>query len=250
VDAADHPLPSIKRALAWLGELPEGESIKQIPVIVTDTGRWRYIPAISFWVDDFFQLTFFGDPVRPAAIEVSLHHPPKDAWEEKRVLLEYVFGLAPGLAVDDRFEDLNIHGDSFAVGDLWFSITGPNSAETPERWSVLLMHDRSLAESRAPFEELQAVSKTLAEALIDPAKPRSWQEGSWTREEIDWTRNAPSSNRPSGDSENQRSNENLSRTWSGLGGERVFMRAYERVLGHYKPASHDWLESLVAVDSE
>jgi hypothetical protein len=162
-----------------------------------------------------------------------------------------MFGLAPGLAVDDRFEDLNISGDSFAVGDLWFSVTGPQSPETPGRWSVLLMDDRTLAESRASFDELEAISETIAQALIDPSKPRSWQDGSWTADEIKWVNDAPTTNRPSGESEEQDPvDTDLRRTWTGMGVERVFVRSYERVQGHYTRSTINWLDAVTVVDSE
>lgn len=246
-DPRKHPLPPLSFALRRLREFSWSSSPRQVPVMVVDRGRWKYLPAVSFWVGGFCQVSCYGDPSRPAAIEVSLHHPPPDAWEQKRDLLEYMMGLVPGLATDNRFDNLNIRGDSFAVGDLWFSVSAPGSTESPDRWTVRLIHETSIAASRATIAELQAISEPIAETLIDPARPRSWQRGSWTADDLAWLRQAPreltepdtpvgpETSAPAGPEKGG---------WSSLGDERVFVRSFTRERGSYARSSNDWLREF------
>lgn len=247
-DASAHPLPPLSFALRRLREFSWSSSPRQVPVLVVDRGRWKYLPAVSFWVGGFCQVSCYGDPARPAALEVSLHRPAPDSWEQKRDLLEYMMGLVPGLAADNRFDNLDIRGDSFAVGDLWFSVSAPDSTDSPNRWTVRLIHEISITASRATLDELQAISEPLAETAIDPSKPRSWQRGSWTLEELAWLRDAPGIV----EAESQAGLETApvaapeKARWSSLGGERVFVRSFVRERGTYARSSNDWLREFAA----
>ena len=248
-DPSKHPLPPLGFALRRLREFSWSSSPRQVPVLVVDRGRWKYLPAVSFWVGGFCQVSCYGDPARPAAIEVSLHRPAPDAWGQKRDLLEYMMGLVPGLAADNRFDQLNIHGDSFALGDLWFSVSAPGSLENPDRWTVRLIHETSIAASRATIEELQAISEPVSETVIDPSRPRSWQRGSWTIDELAWLRQAP-------EAMNEAELQPVPETpaapavekpgWSSLGGERVFVRSFTRERGSYARSTNDWLREFAA----
>lgn len=239
---AGNPLPDTKAALAWLRNFEWSAPLAQVPVQVTDRGRWPFLPALAFSAGDFFQLRLYGDPDHPAAIEVSLPQGNTETWEAKGRLLEYMLGLVPGLAIDPRFATLNIRGDSFAVGDLWFAITGPENAETPGRWTVVLMHERSLTPARASLEELETISEPVATAMIDPDKPRSWQKGSWTPDELAGLKsNENGTQPPPPDGETNSTNEAQMRQWLALNSSRVFVRSYGRVRGHYVPTETNWL---------
>ncbi|MBE2215259.1 MAG: hypothetical protein IAE82_15410 [Opitutaceae bacterium] len=248
-DPRKHPLPPLNLALRRLREFSWSTSPRQVPVLVIDRGRWRFVPAVSFWVGGFCQVSCYGDPARPAAIEVSLHRPAPDAWEQKRDLLEYMMGLVPGLAADSRFDGLNIHGDSFAIGDLWFSVASSEATGNPDRWTVRLIHETSLAAARATLAELQSISEPLAETVIDPTKPRSWQRGSWTVDDLAWLRAAPAlaaetdgtaGPEPAPVAAPEKSG------WSVLGGERVFVRSFSRERGGYARSTNDWLREFAA----
>lgn len=247
-DPRKHPLPPLGLALRRLREFSWSSSPRQVPVLVVDRGRWKYLPAVSFWVGGFCQVSCFGDPARPAAIEVSLHRPAPEAWEQKRDLLEYMMGLVPGLAADNRFDALDIRGDSFAVGDLWFSVSGPDSAETPDRWTVRLIHETSITASRATVQELQAISEPIAETVIDPTQPRSWQRGSWTVDDLAWLRDAPRiSPAPETQGPETPPAPVMERAgWSSLGDERVFVRSFTRERGTYARSTNDWLREFAA----
>jgi len=252
-DPRSHPLPPLGLALRRLREFSWSTSPRQVPVLVADRGRWKFLPAVSFWVGGFCQVSCYGDPARPAAIEVSLHRPSRDSWEQKRDLLEYMMGLVPGLAADNRFDNLNIHGDSFAVGDLWFAVSPPESADNPDRWTVRLIHDISITASRASMQELQAISEPVTETVIDPTKPRSWQRGSWTVDELAWLRAAPGlapdaaqegpETPPAGATKAGATTAGTP-GWSSLGGERVFVRSFTRERGSYARSTNDWLREL------
>ncbi len=234
-----HPIPSISVALRELRRFDWAADVRQAPALVTDRGRWRYLPCVSFWAGGFARLNFYGDPDRPAAVEVSLLDPPEDAWDRKRELLEFILGVAPALALDDRFDQLDVHGDSFAVGDLWLAVTAPDSPESPGRWAVLLLHEVSIPASRASLEELQAISEPLKSATLDPTRPRSWQRGSWTVQDVAWLRRTTAIGQP-GNADDAVS----AQAWTALGGERVFVRSFVRDGGKYARSSNDWLREV------
>ncbi|HEX9782653.1 MAG TPA: hypothetical protein VGA56_07970 [Opitutaceae bacterium] len=236
-----HPIPSVAVALRRLHQFDWASEVGQVPALVTDRGRWQFLPCVSFWAGGFARINFYGDPERPAAIEVSLLDPPAEAWDRKRELLEFVLSVVPALALDDRFDRLDVHGDSFASEDLWFAITEPNSRESPGRWAVLLLHERSLTESRATVEEIQAVSESLQEATLDPNRPRSWQRGSWTIEDVEWLRRSISVRQTAETGDNI-----TSPAWTALGGERVFVRSFTRDGGKYARSTNDWLREVAA----
>lgn len=243
-DVPPHPLPDVPTALRRLAGFSWATELRQMPVQVSDQGRWQFLPRLSFWVADFFELAFFGDPARPSAIEVSLHHPAPTAWEQKKLLLEYVLSLVPGLALDSRFDDLDVGGDQFALGDLWFEVTGADSERTPGRWAVLLLHQVSLRDARASYDELRAISEPVAEAAIDPNRPRSWQRGTWLPEQLAWMRNAPGAEpaaTPRADAAGAPS------TFTSIG-ERVYLRAFRREGGRYVPAKIDWTREFARSD--
>jgi hypothetical protein len=206
---------------------------------VTDRGRWQFLPCLSFWAGGFARINIYGDPARPAAIEASLLDPAPDAWNEKRSLLEFMLSVAPTLALDDRFDRLNVQRDSFAAEDLWFSVTSPDSRETPGRWAVLLMHEGSVASARAALEELEAISEPLRDATLDPDRPRSWQRGSWTTDDVEWLRRGLSLGGGAGAGEAA-----PAEAWTALGSERVYVRSFAREGGKYIRVNRDWLREV------
>ena len=117
-EAGPHPIPSIATALRELRRFTWTHDVRQMPVLVTDRGRWQFVPSVSFRAADLARVTFYGDPDRPAAVEVSLLDPPADAWELKRDALAFILAVAPVLALDDRFDRLDVRGDSLAAEDL------------------------------------------------------------------------------------------------------------------------------------
>ncbi len=243
-EPAANRLPGVTDALHKLHAFPWVTDLHQVPVLVTDQGRWQFLPCISFWVADFFQLSIYGDPGRPSAIEVSLQHPAPTAWEQKRHLLEYMLSLVPGLAVDNRFDGLDLNGDQFAIGDLWFEVTGPESDKTPGRWTILLLHELSLKDARASYEELRSISELLSDATIDPSRPRSWQHGSWLPAEIASLHQTAD---PAAVEAPATTDAPAPRTaFTALGGERVYLRAFERQRGKYTRTNNDWLRDFTA----
>lgn len=237
--AAPHPVPGVSAALGRLREFPWAGEIRQVPVLVSDRGRWQQLPCVAFWAGDFFQLSFFGDPKRPAVVELSLPRPPPDAWQHKQQLLEFAYALVPGLATDSRFDRLELKGDSFAVGDLWFAVTSPESGETPGRWTLVLMHEMSIAPSRASGAELLAVSEPVDVAMLDPTQPRTWQKGSWTPAELAWLRDSAKAPPPAGSTAPAAAR-------SPMSNERVFVRSFARVRGSYVRNGADWLRPASA----
>jgi len=237
-----NPLPSTTAALEWMQSFEWSAPLVQTPVQVTDRGRWPFLPALAFSAGGFSQLSIYGDPEHPAAIEVSLPNGGTDAWEAKGKLLEYMLGLVPGLAVDSRFATLNIRGDSFAVDDLWFAITEATSAETPDRWTVVIMYERSLTPARASLEELELISEPVSAAMIDPNKPRSWQKGSWTPEEVERQHRFTSGTAPpSGPNASASPTDAQVQQWLALNNSRIFIRSFARVRGRYVPSEKVWL---------
>jgi hypothetical protein len=237
-----HPLPGVPFALRRLRGFNWGREVRQVPVLVSDRGRWHSLPCVSFWAD-FSQVSFYGDPARPAAIEISMPAPLAESWDQKRELLEYMYDIIPALVVDNRFDRLNLEGDSFAAGDLWFTLTSPENPNTPGRWTLLLMHEPSVSPARASVSELQSISEPIAEAVIDPSKPRSWQRGSWSAAELNWLRDTsvppPTSGAPV-------EAEIPAATWNSIGGERVFARSYVRQAGAYSRTASDWLKEIAS----
>jgi hypothetical protein len=240
-EAGPHPIPSIATALRELRRFAWTHDVRQMPVLVTDRGRWQFVPSVSFRAADLARVNFYGDPDRPAAVEVSLLDPPADAWELKRDALAFILAVAPVLALDDRFDRLDVRGDSLAAEDLWLTITAPDSKETPGRWTVVLLHERALAAARASLEELRAVSEPLKEATLDPTRPRSWQRATWTVSDMDWLRRSVSLGYRGNAEEAFRAE-----AWTALGGERVFVRSFVREGGKYARSTQDWLRQLAA----
>lgn len=236
-----HPLPNISTSLRRLRRFDWASKVRQVPALVTDRGTWEYLPCIAFGADESVQVNFYGDPARPAGVEVSMLDAPETAWTLKKELLEFVLSLAPTLALDDRFDRLDVRRDSFVTGDLWLAVTSPDSRETPGRWTVSLKHERSVAASRATVEELQAISEPLKDATLDPNRPRSWQRGSWTLDEVAWLRRSTGVSVPVDDDDSPHSG-----AWTALGGERVFVRSFVRDRSGYARSSTDWLHEVAA----
>lgn len=240
---AEHPIPCIAESLRNLKRFEWSDDLRQVPALVTDRGRWQFVPRVSFWAGGFAQIDFFGDPERPTAVSVSLLDPPPDAWQHKQDLLEFMLSLSSDLALDDRFDRLDVRRDSFAVGDLWFSVSSPDSQESPGRWTVLLLYERALSSSRASFGELQSISEPLKDAVLDPTRPKSWQHGSWTVDDVAWLRRSLAIGR----NEDPKLEDNT-HAWTALGGERVFVRSFERNDGTYARSSNDWLHEVALND--
>src|SRR5947209_8407943 len=62
-------LPSLQTVVGAAHSQPWGEQLNQIPATVIDVGELRGVPYFSFGAPDV-ELNVYGDPERPAALEI------------------------------------------------------------------------------------------------------------------------------------------------------------------------------------
>lgn len=153
-------LPRWDRALDVVAPRPWAAELRQIPATVIDRGVFRHIPYMSHKSGDW-EFNLYGDPDRPAAIEIGVYKELRRSNEARRECLETLAALLKDPGDVEILRSLRPEADRKERAGLTFEVTPETAEDAYDGWWVSVYDTRELNAARATEEELKQI--TVAE---------------------------------------------------------------------------------------
>jgi hypothetical protein len=149
VDAGAY-LRAARRQL-WAGGL------QQIPATVIDKGVLRYVPYQSFRAGDY-ELNVYGDPDRPAGLEIGLHEGLLRSAPAKAGCVEFMAAVLNVPADRAVLKSLKTTQDTKERAGLTFEVTPETADDAYGGWWVSVYDKAALDQARASPPELARIT--------------------------------------------------------------------------------------------
>lgn len=225
--AAGQRVPPWNAILSALVKTKWATTLQQIPATVIDVGVMRNVPYQSYRCGTDYEVNIYGDPDRPAAIEIGIYRTLLTSDVAKGNCVELMASILPDKADAAVLRALSQKQDLVTRKDVTLEITPPTSADSYGGWWVSIYSEKELDAARASKDELSeitvarsapapAVTPVPASPALAPASPAK-SGGNAVSE--DWTPSDIRSARPS--------------TGGSSGGGSVYVRGYHRKDGAY-----------------
>lgn len=220
--APSQRIPAWSDILGALVKTKWATNLQPIPATVVDVGVMRHVPYQSYRCGTDYEVNIYGDPDRPAAIEIGIYRAILNSDEAKRNCVELVASVLSDPTDAGIVRVLNRAQDLVTRAEMTIEITPHTSPDAYGGWWVSVYNEKELDAARASEDELKQITVARAapvEAAPKPAAPRvpAAQAAKPVIDSDDWTSADLRNSRPSAAS----------------GGGSVYVRGYYRKDGTY-----------------
>src|SRR5258708_6978135 len=167
-------------------------SIQKIPATVIDKGILKDVPYQSFKCGDY-ELNIYGDPDRPACLEIGVRNELLKSVEAKSNCVEFIKAMLN--RPDDQAVLLSLkrEKDMKRRAGLTFEVTPETDEDAYGGWWVSVYDEALLDSSRASEKELNLITQSR-EQIKQPAQPSKGQDvPGWNADDLKNARPAPAS---------------------------------------------------------
>ncbi len=168
-------LPDWEKCFDAASKKPWGTTIRPIPATVIDVGILRFVPYKSFRAGTY-ELNVYGNPQRPACVEIGVHKELTDSKEAKSNCLALMLQVLPHGADRELLRRLNLEKDLQKREGLVFEITPPTADDSFGGWWISIYSETELDQSRASEKELARITvskKDIESGRSSPAASTS-----------------------------------------------------------------------------
>lgn len=141
------------------------KSVVQIPATKVSVGNFRNVPYLSFLVNRDVELNIYGDPNRPAGVELGIYGKRKSNVELQTTLRAYFAGFLGSREEVAALYKIGLTKGKATAGTLTFEVTPPTAPDAERAWWVSLYNLKSLDAVRLPNAEYDALTKPPEEVI-------------------------------------------------------------------------------------
>lgn len=174
-------LPSFKTALTTLAKKPWASDLRPIPAAVIDKGILSHVPYMSFRCGQDYEVNIYGDPERPAGIEVGVYRKLLADASAKMNCIGLAADLMGNPNDRDLIKRLNTEKDLQTQDGLTFEITPSSAEDAYMGWWISAYSERALQAARASDDEMKRISIPSADA---EREAQSGDPTSWSAEDL------------------------------------------------------------------
>lgn len=232
----DARVPCWSTVVTRLAKTTWATGLTQIPASVIDKGVMRNVPYMSYQcgVGADYELNLYGDPDRPAGVEIGVYGTlTKDA-AAKRRCVEFIASILTDATDAALVKAARLDEDRIQRAGLTVEVTPPTAEDAYGGWWVSVYYVERLDLARASRQELDRISVSSKQPESPPAaKPARTRQSpaaraAATQPDTRWTRQ-----------DLQKARKTRSSGLSSSSGGRVYVRGYYRkdgtyVRGHYR----------------
>jgi len=141
------------------------KSVVQIPATTVTIGNFRNVPYLSFLVNRDIQLNIYGDPNRPAGVELGIYGSRKNNVKLHETLRAYFAGFLGSREEVAALYKIGLKEGKATAGTISFEVTPPTAPDSEGAWWVSLYNLKSLAAVRLPKAKYDALTKPPGEVI-------------------------------------------------------------------------------------
>lgn len=179
-------LPNWRSMVEDLRQEDAVKSFETIPATAIDVGNLRYVPYLSFRINEGSEMNVYGDPRNPAAVEFGVYGKGAGSMKRQRIIREFIAGHLNSRDEVKALYSLDLKkGGTIKCGKLEFSITPPEAEDSyggrwfciydPERLEKARVSKAAYAKVTKPFREINAGNGKLRRKLVE--ENRNWLTG-------------------------------------------------------------------------
>jgi hypothetical protein len=146
----------------------------QVPATVIDEGEFQNVPYLSFRANRNYELNVYGNPERPAGLEIGIYGWRRSDAKTRAKLREFISSYLPGIPEIRALENLPDSGGKVESNGLNIEITPPNAPDAYGAWWVSIWYPKALAQARLSPEALAKRSQTLDQTLAETTSATNW----------------------------------------------------------------------------
>lgn len=214
-------VPGYSIIVASLVKQPWASGLQQIPATVIDKGVMRHVPYQSYRCGSDYEVNIYGDPDKPAGIEIGIYRGLlRDGSAKKNCveLLASVLGDKVDIAI---LRALDLKSDIATRKELTIEITPETATDAYGGWWVSVYDEKQLDAARASDKELKEITAPIVAKPAAQAAKKDVDDPDWTADDMKRARPPTPTPRPRADD-----------APSGGGGS-VYVRGYSRKDGTY-----------------
>lgn len=152
------------------------KNFRQIPATVIDSGEFRSVPYLSFRANRNIELNIYGDPNRPAGLEIGVYGLKRSSQKTQELLREFISSYLHGIPEIRALESIPYSGGRAEVNGLRMEVTPPNAPDSYGAWWVSIWYPRALEKARLSPDALSQRSKALDRTLQDATSATNWNK--------------------------------------------------------------------------
>jgi hypothetical protein len=153
-------------------------NVQQIPATVIDAGVMRHVPYQSYRCGGDYEVNVYGDPDRPASIEIGIYGGLLNKNDAKLNCIELVASVLSDKTDAAIVRGLNQAQDLVSRNGLTFEITPPTSPDAYGGWWVSVYSETELNGARASEDELKQITVAKAPPPAPTPTPAARTTGS------------------------------------------------------------------------
>jgi hypothetical protein len=146
----------------------------QVPATVIDEGEFQNVPYLSFRANRKYELNVYGNPERPAGLEIGIYGWRRSDAKTRAKLREFITSYLHSIPEIRALESLPDSGGKVESNGLKIEITPPNAPDAYGAWWVSIWYPKALAQARLSPEALAKRSQTLDQTLAQSASATNW----------------------------------------------------------------------------
>lgn len=183
--AQESPVPDRATCRRAAAARPWAKDLRQIPSTLIDVGTHRHVPYTSYRAGDV-EMNVYGDPAKPACVEVGLLGRLLHDEEARRTCLAFLNSLLSNPEDSRVLGSLKIDADRKTRNGWTFEITPPTAPDAYGGWWVSIYDEKALDKARATPEELKKITTTrdAAGASDAPFELDAATSGRWSKEDL------------------------------------------------------------------
>jgi hypothetical protein len=145
------------------------KDLQQIPATVIDNGNLRFVPYTSYRCAEDYEINIYGDPDRPAGIEIGIYRKLLDDPHARKNCLSLIVSVLFKEADRVAVAALKPEKDEAEVDGVTMEITPASDPDAYGGWWISIYDMKALDASRASPEELSQITVAKESKPITPA---------------------------------------------------------------------------------
>jgi hypothetical protein len=140
-------------------------SMVEIPATRIDRGVLRNVPYKSFRVNEDLELNVYGNPEKPAALEMGIYGVRRNAMHLRKSIRSYLAGFLTTREEISNLYSLSLKGGETSCHRLTIKITPPDADDAYGAWWILVYNPQQLAAARVSDKAYAAVTRPFDEVV-------------------------------------------------------------------------------------
>ncbi len=156
-------------------------TLKNVPATVIESGSLKNVPYLSFRANANYVLNIYGDPAKPAAIEIGHDSRTKPSQEVLAHCREFLASYLTDLDQIKALYDLDTKGGSRTKGALTIRATPSRENNAIGGWWLLVFDEKRLSSARARTPE---EFRQTSEGYVDMVRKATANRTAWRKWEL------------------------------------------------------------------